>query len=170
MKITLDVHYAGERAVVAGVVFSAWGDSEPAELLRTTFSPVAAYYPGRFYERELPCLLALLRETDDEFETLLIDGYVSLRTEGGKGLGAHLIDALPYPAIVIGVAKSPLKIADRFVPVLRGRSRKPLYVSAGGCTLDRAAWAVRSMHGPYRIPTLLKLADEHARSPDPSAS
>ena len=64
---------------------------------------------------------------------------------------------------VIGVAKSPLRIADRFVPVLRGRSRKPLYVSAVGCSLERTARAVASMHGPHRIPTLLKTADRLAR-------
>ncbi|HNS89267.1 MAG TPA: hypothetical protein PLT33_07985 [Deltaproteobacteria bacterium] len=46
----------------------------------------------------------------------------------------------------------------------RGRSRKPLYVSAVGCTLDHAAQSILSMYGPYRIPALLKLADRHARA------
>jgi deoxyribonuclease V len=66
-------------------------------------------------------------------------------------------------AAVIGVIKSPLRIADRFVPVPRGRSRMPLYVSAVGCSLKRAARSLGPMHGPHRIPTLLEIADRLAR-------
>jgi hypothetical protein len=32
-----------------------------------------------------------------------------------------------------------------------------------GCSLEEAARSIQRMHGPHRIPTLLKLADRHAR-------
>ncbi len=163
MKAALDVHYGREGATAACVVFEAWGDAAPVEIHRTTIADVAVYRPGRFYQRELPCLLAVLRAGGREFETIVIDGYVHLKPGAGKGLGQHLREALPYPAVVIGVAKNPLKVADRFVPVVRGRSGKPLFVSAAGCPEAEARKAVLAMHGPYRIPTLLKLADRRAR-------
>jgi deoxyribonuclease V len=38
-----------------------------------------------------------------------------------------------------------------------------LFVSAVGIGVDEAAKAVRAMHGPHRMPTLLKLVDRAAR-------
>ncbi|HOC43172.1 MAG TPA: endonuclease V [Thermoanaerobaculales bacterium] len=163
MKAAVDVHYEDERAVAACVVFNDWSDSEPAALVREVLLAAAGYRPGRFFERELPCLLAVLETAAIRFDTILIDGYVHLRAGECKGLGARLYEALPYRAVVIGVAKSPLAIADRFVPIHRGRSAKPLYVSAIGCQAAAAARLVAAMHGPHRIPTLLRLADHHAR-------
>lgn len=163
MKAAVDVHYGREGATAACVVFESWEDTAPIEVHRATIADPAEYQPGRFYERELPCLLAVLRVAGREFESIVIDGYVHLRPGAGKGLGQHLREALPYPAAVIGVAKNFLKVADRFVPVLRGRSYKPLFVSAVGCPLAEARKTLLIMPGPYRIPTLLKLADTLAR-------
>jgi len=163
VKAALDVCYERDRAMAAAVVFAGWTDDAPTTLVRKILPTAAQYRPGRFFERELPCLLAVLDKAAVNFDTILIDGYVHLRAGNEKGLGASLFEALPYQAVVIGVAKSPLAIADRFVPILRGRSSKPLFVSAIGCPVQRAARLVASMHGPYRIPTLLRLADRHAR-------
>jgi deoxyribonuclease V len=161
MKAALDVCYHDATAIAACVVFEGWLDDTPVDIVREAVSVPRRYRPGRFFERELPCLLAVLSGVRQRLDTILIDGYVHL-TEG-KGLGASLHDALASPTVVIGVAKNPLAIADRFVPILRGRGAKPLYVSAIGCPLERAAAHVASMHGPYRIPTLLRLADRSAR-------
>lgn len=163
MKAALDVHYDSDRAVAACVVFRKWRDSTPAELIRTILPVARQYHAGRFYERELPCLLSVLQETDQNFETIIIDGFVHLRSEVGKGLGVHLAESLSYPVTVIGVAKKALKVAERYVQIHRGSSSKPLYISAIGCSLDYAARSVKSMHGQYRIPTLLKIVDQHAR-------
>ncbi len=163
MKAALDVHYGRKGATAACVVFENWADAAPVEVHRTTVANPAGYRAGRFYERELPCLLAVLRTAGREFESIVIDGYVHLKPGAGKGLGQHLREALSYPVVVIGVAKNPLKVADRFVPVVRGRSAKPLFVSAAGCPPSAARKAILAMHGPYRIPTLLKLADRLAR-------
>lgn len=162
MKAVLDVHYRGGAAMAACGIFEDWPDSIPAELFRAVMPIPAPYRVGRFYERELPALLSVLSRTGREFETIVIDGYVHLRPDAGRGLGVHLHDALAYSPVVVGVAKNPLKIADRFLPIHRGRSRRPLYISSIGCPLDQAARAVLRMHGSFRIPTLLKIVDRYA--------
>jgi deoxyribonuclease V len=128
---------------------------------------VAEYEPGAFYRRELPCLRAML-SIGPHADVVVVDGYVWL--EGGAaGLGAHLHAAIG--GIVIGVAKSRFAGAACAVPVCRGASRLPLYVTAAGASAaDAAAW-VAGMHGPYRVPTLLRRADALARfsSPDEQA-
>lgn len=164
MKAVLDVHYAYDRSFAACVVFDTWVDSAPTELIRVVVPGAPPYHTGRFYERELPCLISVLQRADREFEAIVIDGYVHLRTDVGKGLGAYLFEALPYAPVVIGVAKTPLQVATGAVPIIRGKSNRPLFVSAIGCPVAQAAQSVVSMHGPYRIPTLLRLADRHARA------
>lgn len=163
MHAALDVHYEKDRSIAACVMFEHRSDNEPTGLVLAVGPRPSQYYPGRFYERELSCLLTVLKHADREFETIIIDSYVHLRAEVGKGLGTHLREKLSYSPVVIGVAKSPLKVADHFMAVTRGRSTRPLFVSAIGCPVEEAARWVVSMHGPYRIPTLLRLADQHAR-------
>ncbi len=162
MKAVLDVHYGDLHATAACVVFEAWSDARPISTHRSDVPDVRPYRSGRFFERELPCLLAVLEQTGRRFSHIIIDGYVHLKG-GAMGLGAHLHDALTYPTAVIGVAKNPLAAAEQFAPIERGRSVKPLFVSTIDCALDEAAAAIISMHGPFRIPTLLRLADRIAR-------
>lgn len=164
MKAAIDVYYEHSKWVAACVVFADWPDSGPVEVVCACGSDPRPYRPGRFYQRELPCLLSVLKRAEREFETILIDGYVHLETGSGKGLGARLFEALAYSPAVVGVAKNPLKIADRFVPICRGRSKKPLFVSAIGLQEDQAAQCVLNMHGPHRIPEMLRLVDRYARS------
>jgi deoxyribonuclease V len=163
MKAALDVYYENNRSTAACVVFKNWSDSKPTEFIRVVVPSTSQYRAGRFYLRELPCLMSVLQRAGQEFQTIVIDGYVHLKNDVGKGLGMHLFESLSYSPVVIGVAKNPLKVADHFVPINRGRSRKPLFVSAVGCSVDEAAQSVLSMHGSHRIPTLLKLADQQAR-------
>jgi deoxyribonuclease V len=48
--------------------------------------------------------------------------------------------------------------------VVRGtEAKRPLYVTAAGVGVDQAAAWVRSMHGPHRLPTLLKRVDRLCR-------
>lgn len=163
MKAALDVHYENDMARAACVVFEDWWDSKPAELIRVSVPTPSQYRPGRFYERELPCLMSVLQRANREFDTIIIDGFVHLRPGVGKGLGVHLYESLSYSPVIVGVAKRPLKVADHFVRIIRGRSRRPLYISSIGCPVEEAARLVTSMHGSYRIPTLLKIADQLAR-------
>ena len=163
MNAILDVHYQKGAASVACGRFSSWTDSSPSGANVSRLDIPSAYVPGRFFERELPCLLHALERERIRFETIVIDGYVHLKPPVRKGLGLHLAESVPYPVAVIGVAKNPLKAADRFVPILRGGSTKPLFVSAVNVPVERAAELIRSMDGEFRIPTLIRTADRLCR-------
>ncbi|MCF8111508.1 MAG: endonuclease V [Desulfobacteraceae bacterium] len=165
MKAALDVHYKESTGVAACVVFRDWTDGRPADVVTAQVCGVGPYRPGRFYERELDCLTAVLGKTGIRFDTIVIDGYVHLNNETGRGLGAHLRDALSYFPVIVGVAKNPLKTADNFVIICRGKSKKPLFVSAAGCRPEQAGLWIKSMHGPHRIPTLLRIADQTGKDP-----
>jgi hypothetical protein len=45
------------------------------------------------------------------------------------------------------------------IPVLRGESINPLYVTAIGTNLQQVADNIKGMHGDYRLPTVLKELD-----------
>jgi deoxyribonuclease V len=123
---------------------------------------VHAYQPGQFFRRELPCLLAVLRELPP-VAVVVVDGYVWLDGVSVAGLGAHLYQALAGKVAVVGVAKTKFGGPGGAVEVVRGRSTRPLFITAVGMDAQRAAEHVRSMHGPDRIPTLLKRVDSLAR-------
>lgn len=173
MLIAVDVQYVEELTVVtAAVGFVDWSDStatlESVQSVEVTPEP---YEPGAFYKRELPFLLeaVALLERHHLVEAVVIDGHVWLR-EGQPGLGARLYEALDARAAVIGVAKAAFA-RGRALPVLRGDSSRPLFVTAAGMDALDAAELVRGMHGAHRVPTLLKRADRLARgraAPDPA--
>jgi deoxyribonuclease V len=71
--------------------------------------------------------------------------------------------ALGRNTLVIGVAKTAFKASKSESEVFRGESEKPLYVTAIGIKDQVAKSHISSMHGKYRIPTLLKLADSECR-------
>lgn len=98
---------------------------------------------------------------------ILIDGYVWLGA-GRPGLGAHLYQALSQRTAVVGVAKRRFHGAGDALPILRGTSQAPLFVTAVGIDLAEAAANVQRMHGPHRIPTLLKRVDRLSRDAHPA--
>jgi deoxyribonuclease V len=153
----VDVHYDGDRARAACVIAGRWEDERPLDQRTLELAGIAAYEPGAFYKRELPCLLRVLDGVDAE--TIVIDGYVFLDVNGRKGLGAHLHEAIGKP--VLGIAKTAFRGSPMAEPVLRGTSRRPLYVTSIG--VPDAAQRVRAMHGEHRIPTLIALADSLSR-------
>ncbi|WP_280985086.1 endonuclease V [Deinococcus maricopensis] len=159
--VALDVDYRVQGASAAGVVFRHWTDAAPARTCGAWVAQVEPYEPGAFFRRELPCLLAVLAEVQAPLRTVIVDGYVWLG-EGEPGLGAHLHRALGGQVPVVGVAKKPFRAAPA-VPVVRGGSQQPLFVTAIGTDTQAAAAQVAAMHGPHRLPTLLKLADRACR-------
>jgi deoxyribonuclease V len=96
---------------------------------------------------------------------LVIDGYADLDPDGRPGLGARARDEFGVP--VIGVAKSAFRTATHAIPVLRGTSARPLYVTAAGMPRADAACLVRHMAGRHRIPGALRRADTLARHGPP---
>ena len=163
MIAALDAHYSDDTASVGCVLFHDWSDPAPASERCLSVPAAAEYQSGQFYLRELPALQAMLAELTAQPRLVLIDGYVWLGPER-PGLGKRLFDALNGAAPVIGIAKNPFKGAPPAREVLRGGSIKPLFVTAEGLDADAAAKAVASMHGRWRLPTLLKRADQLSRS------
>lgn len=186
MLACVDVHYHKDlMATVALVVFEDWSSSTAANTFVTTMPCDADYEPGNFYKRELPCILAVLEKIGFSASTIdskptsvsslipgciIIDGYVWLTDDKGKqkpGLGAHLFKSLGETVTVIGIAKSRFKDAPA-VEILRGTSDQPLFITAAGIVVDEAAQLIKGMHGDYRLPTLIKLADQLARGGRPA--
>ncbi|MBW8851050.1 MAG: endonuclease V [Xanthomonadales bacterium] len=163
--LATDVHYTEPGAVAAGVLFDDWCAAAPLRTVTSRLDTVEAYAPGAFYRRELPCLLGLLREHALHPDVIVVDGHVFLDDAGRAGLGKHLFDALDGRVPVIGVAKTAFAGMDARFAVLRGDSRRPLYVTAAGLPLAQAQAHVRAMHGAHRVPTLLKAVDRLCRHP-----
>jgi deoxyribonuclease V len=148
----VDVDYRHDGAVAAALWFHGWSADHADTEAIATFEHVAEYEPGAFYRRELPCLLDVLAR-DPRAEIVIVDGYVWIG-DGVPGLGAHLHATIG--GIVVGVAKTRFSTANDAVAICRGNSKSPLFVSAAGMSAEDAAVRVVAMHGPYRVPTLLK--------------
>ncbi|WP_020474136.1 endonuclease V [Zavarzinella formosa] len=161
MIACLDVQYTDDRVLAACVVFRGWKAEKPLTETVVAIEGVAAYEPGQFYRRELPCLLRALEGISPDI--IIVDGYVWLGGEDHPGLGAHLYEAWGRRAVVVGVAKTRFHSATLAVPVCRGESRSPLYVTAVGMDANQAAECVAGMNGPYRVPNLLKRVDQLCR-------
>jgi deoxyribonuclease V len=164
MIVCFDVDYRAHEVVAACVGFHDWPDGHAAfERTKRWPGQAASYEPGAFYRREMPYLLELLAELMDPIGTVVVDGYVWL--DGGRpGLGAHLHEALQGASAVVGVAKRPFRDATNACALRRGESALPLFISAVGVDLRDATDAVARMHGPYRLPTLLKRVDRLSRT------
>jgi len=162
MIAALDVQYSGDAALVGAVMFESWQQETADEEWVRSVDHVAPYTPGEFYRRELPCLLAALQMAPRSLHQVVIDGYVWLSAERKAGLGAYLFRELGETIPVIGVAKSRFSGAPA-EELLRGKSLRPLFITAGGCDPATAAGYIRTMAGQYRVPTLLKRADGLAR-------
>lgn len=152
-----------KMAVAAGVLFRNWEDEHSGVVFLSELRQVEDYVPGAFYRRELPCILKLLKEHRLDPDCIVVDGYVVLDGAGKPGLGQHLFDALEGRATVIGVAKKPFKGIPSRCEVYRGKSKKPLFVTSAGLDLATAKQCIETMHGNFRLPTLLKEADRACR-------
>jgi deoxyribonuclease V len=170
MILAVDVGYRENHALAAGVAFQNWEAAEPNGQWVVSIANVAAYEPGQFYRRELPCILALLGQIDSLPQTILIDGYVYLGADRKPGLGKHLYAALGGKCAVIGVAKTRFRDTPAEAEVYRGDSRRPLYVTAVGVDEADARSAVMRMHGAYRLPEMLRRADRLSKAGEPGPS
>jgi len=167
MCAAADVHYRSTGGARAAAVLAA--DAAFAHVLaeRTAVLPQALpYRPGQFYLRELPPLRAVLDDLSG-LGLLVVDGYADLDPDGRPGLGAHAYAEFGIP--VIGVAKSRYRTATHAVPVLRGSSARPLFVTSAGMPRADAADLVRRMTGRHRLPDALRRADTLARAGPPVA-
>ncbi len=166
MILAFDAHYSAGATRLIAASFPSWDAPEPDALHRWDGGPAADYAPGEFYRRELPLILRALADFDvSGIEAILIDGYVYLNEQGRLGLGGHLYAALQEKVPVIGVAKSYFR-GTNASPVLRGTSKKPLYVTSLGIPQAEAAGLVQRMAGPYRMPDILARVDQATKATD----
>lgn len=186
--LVFDAHYSAAGSGLAAGAMRGWeagvGD---VVVRRWRAGPAADYVPGQFYRRELPLILHALADyglaaprlpgcralpplpdpapllQPADIEAIVIDGYVRLGEDKRPGLGGYLYAALDGTIPVVGVAKTYFR-GTAAVPVLRGASKRPLFVTAAGYDAERAAERVRRMAGDFRIPETLKVVDTAARS------
>lgn len=157
--LAVDVYYKEDgtyRAV--GIVFDDWRQDTTDKIIVVEGETPGEYVPGQFYKRELPCILKVLEKCPTE-KTVIIDGFIDLKRDGSisPGLERHLLDERP-DLTVVGVAKSKFaENQDISEEVYRGESRNPLWVQGIAGTV------IKDMHGPYRIPTILKILDQETK-------
>ena len=159
----IDVGYTDSAARTACVVIDNWRASHPVAEHVARIHEVKEYQPGEFYRRELPCIQAVLAKLDRPPTCIVVDGYVWLDGNGRPGLGSHLYEALDRKIPVIGVAKNPFKDTDHATELRRGTSDRPLYVTAVGIPIAQAVLNIVAMHGPHRLPTILRRVDQLSR-------
>lgn len=165
--VTVDVHYLGSGGARAAAVVAA--DARFCEVVAERTEDVAEAVPyraGEFYRRELPPIRAVLSGLSG-LGLLVVGGYADLDPGGRPGLGAYAQAEFGIP--VIGVAKTAFRTASHAVPVLRGTSARPLFVTAAGMPRREAAELVRHMAGQHRLPDAIRRADTLARTSLPAA-
>ncbi len=165
MILAFDTYYVDNTAKTVCVSFKDWSDDQPSHIYNETITGIAAYEPGSFYKRELPCILSLLKQIElQEVSHILVDSFVLLDDHDKLGLGGYLYQALDATIPIIGVAKSGFhNNTKNTLELIRGNSKKPLYISAMGIPLQEAYLNIKKMHGNYRMPTLLQILDTKTR-------
>lgn len=161
-----DTCYGENYAKTAVIGIDEWDSSQPRFELTDTINEVNEYESGAFYKRELPCLLSIIDKInlDPSNDILVIDGYVVLSDEGKLGLGGYLFNELGGKVPVIGVAKNDFVSLHKLKKtIIRGGSKKPLFVTTLGYDLQKASEKIKAMHGKFRMPSVLKLVDQKSK-------
>lgn len=165
MILAFDTYYNEDKAKTVCVTFGDWLDTEPMDTFEETINGIAPYEPGAFFKRELPCILSLLKKINTQsVQVIIVDGYVFLDDQGTLGLGGHLYKELDETIPVVGVSKSRfsgIELNQR--TLIRGESKRPLYITAIGVELQSAVEWISSMHGNFRIPSMLQQLDMKTR-------
>lgn len=161
MILAFDTGYFEHKAKTVCIAFEEWTSTVCTKVYAEVSKNIEEYVPGAFYRRELPGILSLWpRVEEKEVEAIVIDGFVYLDDEGRLGLGGHLYRQLGGRVPVIGVAKTNFAALEKNKRlVFRGGSKRPLYITAVGIDLERAAHNIERMAGAFRIPALLKELD-----------
>ena len=94
MKLVVDVQYSENSALTGGILFNTWNSSVISQKLLSQENSIQEYEPGKFYKRELPCIINLLKKHNLNPEIIIIDGYVFLDGAKDAGLGKYLYNAL----------------------------------------------------------------------------
>ena len=166
MIVAIDVQYDSKNNGFYGLVgFESWTSSVPAFTRTGVKEDCHQYISGQFYKRELPVIQKAMERLDSLPDILVVDGHVDL-DEAKPGIGRYLFELYDAAIPIVGVAKNQFGNSEIAIQVTRGKSANPLFVSTAGVKPEQAAKWIREMHGPFRVPKLLKLADRLARAMD----
>lgn len=160
--LAIDVDYDDDKKIgyVAGIMFTGDGTGDK----KTYFSVaqnVAPYVFGEFYRRELPCIELLMTEHSLKPDIVIIDGYCDF--SGVPCMGAILRDRHPE-LMVIGVAKNKHYDVSEDQLLYRGKvSKRPLYITTCGLSLDDGKALVMNLAGDSRMPDVLRDVDQACR-------
>jgi deoxyinosine 3'endonuclease (endonuclease V) len=160
-----DTYYFDNIAKTVCISFRNWDDEKQVNVFSEEIEIKSDYISGKFYKRELPCLLSLISKLDiKKGDIIIVDGYVTLNSENKKGLGSYLYEELNQQYPVIGVAKNEFSEKDdNRIAILRGSSQKPLFITSKGIDIELASSYIRDMKGNFRFPDLLKKLDQLTR-------
>lgn len=178
MILLTDVFYNEElnSAHIAAIAISDWSSDTIIKSWEIDKNGIdCEYIPGQFYKREMPCLIDLWKQIDDndksQISTIIVDGFYDI-WNGKSGLGHHFHDWLTengYDVEVVGIAKSPCRETSEFtLPVYRteesktSKCRSALWVNGSNMSNDYQT-KVLNMSGKYRIPTMIKAVDKLSR-------
>jgi len=168
MIVAIDVDSREHGARAAGVLFRDRGDAQAAAERVVDCAVTEACRPGGLFRRALARLERLLRESHAPVDCIVIDACVQLGSNRRPGLGMHLFEAPGQRIPVIGVAKTPYLGLPEMAAVFRGRSGRPLDVTAAGMPEDPARRWIRAMHGDRHMPTLLRHVERSCLQADRS--
>ena len=162
MILFVDVNYIDNTGFIAAGIVNSIYDKEFIKIYKTTLIDLPEYEAGLFYKRELPCILKILSIVDTNYDAIVIDGFVDLGEDLSPGLGRHLYQEVNKT--VIGIAKNYYTGTKEECFVYRNNSKKPLYVSSTSPYNNLINYYVASMHGRFRLPTLVTKIDLHSRN------
>jgi len=165
MIAAIDIHYKETYAKAVCVVFN-WEDETPQHIYTDIITEVEPYISGEFYKRELPCILKVLEQVSlDTLEAIILDGHVFVHNDHKYGLGGYVWEALDKKIPIIGIAKKSFIHTEKVAtPIKRGTSESPLFVSCIGIDKETVLEKIQLLHGPHRMPTILKLVDSISRT------
>jgi len=159
--LAFDTYYYDNKAKTVCLEFAEWNERKIFKIYTEIIDHIEEYIPGEFYKRELPCIISLLNQINlKTIDAIIVDGFVYLDDNKKLGLGGYLYEKLNKEIPIIGVAKNNFATIEKHKkPLFRGKSKKPLFITAIGIELQDALQKIESMDGEYRIPTLLKELD-----------
>ena len=164
MLVSVDVDYRPDATVAACVLFRDWGDAAEAAHFVDRGPPAEAYVPGEFYRRELPALLRVLARCLDPLTTVIIDGYVWLGGDERPGPGRAPVRGARAKRARHRRGEDVVSLQPgRGAGAARRQPAAPAGHRSGGGRPGRRPRCIQRMHGPSRLPTLLKRVDRLCR-------
>lgn len=161
--LAVNINFQDREDIVSGVSFTQWNSGRAENVFLSKVENTEDYLSGEIFARELKIVNTLLSQTKAQPDYILLDGLVYSDGKAEPGFGKRLYDELGGNVVIIGVVKKQIQGLPDECGVCRGESKTPLFVTAVGIDLEAAKELLLSMHGKFRVPSILKLAEKKSR-------